>query len=145
MMSEAECGHVPARPDVDLTLCWKCGAEIVADPETHLWRTLTDAERLVKLEAIRQCRDFFLTSHPAECSKILLERIEAKDEPGVHLAENVFGRWIVINSQHPDLAWSGSRWVPHLSGIPAGGVQVSNFTIREEALEYIREHFPISV
>jgi hypothetical protein len=37
-MKDNQCGHVPARPDVDLTLCWKCGIDMIADADTHLWR-----------------------------------------------------------------------------------------------------------
>jgi hypothetical protein len=51
------CKHVPARPDVDMTNCFLCGIEIIADPWTHLWRPLTLAETLVKVETARKLRD----------------------------------------------------------------------------------------
>jgi hypothetical protein len=32
------CGHVPANPDAPFTPCWKCGATVTVDPDTHLWQ-----------------------------------------------------------------------------------------------------------
>lgn len=138
----AACAHVPARPDVDLTLCWLCGIEIIPDPDTHLWRPLTASETLVKYETIRELRNLFLWVHPHEFNRILLERLETKSAPAIRLAESLLGRWIIVNGLHDDLAWSGSRWVPHRSGLPAGPVQISNWETREQAAAYAAEHFP---
>lgn len=55
-------------------------------------------------------------------------------------AEGILGRWVII-SVDSGLAWSGSRWVPHRQGIPAGDAQVCNFATREETQQYIDEHF----
>jgi hypothetical protein len=140
----APCGHVPARPDVDLTLCWKCGGEIIPDPDTHLWRPLTAAEKLVKYEAIRRCRELFFNVHQSEYSRILLDWLEVR-VPAIRIAENMLGRWIIVNGQSEDLAWSGSRWVPHRHGLDLIGpnaVPVCNWVTREEAQAYADEHFP---
>jgi hypothetical protein len=32
------CGHVPTDPNASFTPCWKCGATVIVDPETHLWK-----------------------------------------------------------------------------------------------------------
>jgi hypothetical protein len=144
-MNDAPCGHVPARPDVDLTLCWKCGVEIIPDPATHLWRPLTVTEKLVKYETTRQLRELFFQVHHSEYSKILFERLEHKDKPAIRLAESIMGHWIIVNGQSDDLAWSGSRWVPHHHGLPVIGqesVQICNFQTREEAKAYANQTFP---
>jgi hypothetical protein len=52
-----------------------------------------------------------------------------------YVSENAFGRWVIVNAANRDLAWSGSRWVAHRNGLPAGGVQVSNFERAVEAYE----------
>lgn len=135
------CDHVPASTDVELTLCWKCGVEIVADPITRLWRPLTDTEKLVKYETIRQLRELFVYS--SDFSRILFERLEHRDTPAFRLLEGVLGRWIIVSGNHEDLAWSGSRWVPHRHGFPTAGVQICNFETREEALAYANEHFKV--
>lgn len=50
------------------------------------------------------------------------------------LALNAFHRWIIVNAEQENLAWSGSRWVPvDKHGFPAGDVQVSNFDSAEHA------------
>jgi len=140
--SEPQCGHVPARPDVDLTLCWKCGVEIIPDPDTRLYRPLTASEKLVKREVTRQLHDLFYDVHVSEFQRVLFDRLELpQDIPCIRLAESIMGRWIVINGQSEDLAWSGSRWVPHRRGLPVD-VQICNFATREEALAYAEEHFP---
>jgi hypothetical protein len=57
-----------------------------------------------------------------------------------HLLQNAFGRWIVVNVDSPFFAWSGSRWVRiDERGLPAGGVQISNFATRGEAEQTARE------
>jgi hypothetical protein len=48
------------------------------------------------------------------------------------LEQDVFGRWIIVHPEHFNLAWSGSRWMPHFRGI--GSIaQISNFGSREAA------------
>lgn len=135
------CKHVPARPDVDLTLCWICSVEIIPDPDTHLWRPLTASEKLVKHEVTRQLRDLFHSVHPSEFGRVLHERLEIKGAPAIRLAEGFLGHWIIVNGQDESLAWSGSRWVPHRHGYPTGDVQVCNFETREEAKTYAEERF----
>ncbi len=46
------------------------------------------------------------------------------------------GRWILVNAGNQGLAWSGSRWVPHVLGVFASRVQVSNFKDRDAAIRY---------
>jgi hypothetical protein len=139
------CGHVPARPDVDLTLCWICGEEILPDPDTHLWRPLTATEKLVKYETTRQLRELFFQVHSSEYPQILFERLDAKRAPAFRITESIMGRWIIVNGQHEDLAWSGSRWVPHRNGLPVISPEsgyVSNWETREEAQAYVSQYFP---
>jgi hypothetical protein len=57
------------------------------------------------------------------------------------IEKSFFGRWIIVSAARPDLAWSGSQWVPHRHGIPTGGAQVSNFASREEAEDYTDQYF----
>lgn len=47
------------------------------------------------------------------------------------LVRCVFNRWLVVNAENENLAWSGSRWVPIF-----GTVQVSNFDTRSAAAGY---------
>lgn len=49
----------------------------------------------------------------------------------VYIRQHLFDRWIVIDGEHTELAWSGSTWVPI-----GGNVQVSNFDSWEEAAAY---------
>jgi hypothetical protein len=143
MTSEDNCVHIPAHPDVDFTLCWKCGVDIIADPETHLWRPLTAAENLLRHELIRQLRDLFLSVHSSEFSVILWERLQHRSTAqSIRLAENFLKRWVIVNGAHEDLAWSGTHWVPHRQGIPTGDVQICNFDSRQDALKYVKEYFP---
>ena len=142
--TEAPCGHVPANPTRDLTLCWKCGDEIVCDQEKRVWRPLTPTEQTVKYETIDKLRDLFLSIHSAEYSQVLFERLQTRGVFAVRLAMGFLGRWIIVNGQDESLAWSGSRWVPHRNGFPTGPVQVSNWFTREEAKAYMSERFPES-
>lgn len=58
----------------------------------------------------------------------------------IYVERNAFGRWIITNPKGE--AWSGSRWVPHTNGIPAGEAQVANFGSAGEALEYAKKIDP---
>ena len=53
------------------------------------------------------------------------------------LRDNGFGRWIIVNPNAPDHAWSGSRWVLYqwLAGSVARPVvaQLSNYETPQEA------------
>jgi hypothetical protein len=49
----------------------------------------------------------------------------------VLLYQNIFERWIVVRADNPDLAWSGSAWVPM-----NGDVAISNLDSWEEAAAY---------
>jgi hypothetical protein len=51
------------------------------------------------------------------------------------LAETMLGRWILLHPDNLDLAWTGSRWAPHVDGIGTE-TQISNFETCEEANEY---------
>jgi hypothetical protein len=53
------------------------------------------------------------------------------------IKKDLFNRWLVV---HPDdeLAWSGSLWVRHVQGLPAGLVQVSNFDTADAPAVYAR-------
>jgi hypothetical protein len=55
------------------------------------------------------------------------------------IEQGVFGRWIIVHPDDDNLAWSGSRWVPHSAGLPIGNVQVSNFSTWREAYEYAQD------
>jgi hypothetical protein len=44
-----------------------------------------------------------------------------------YITENPFRRWVIVSALNPAMAWSGSRWVPHVEGLPAGDAQISNF------------------
>jgi hypothetical protein len=50
-----------------------------------------------------------------------------------YLAPGRFGRWVIVKAEDYRQAWSGSRWVLHDRGVPAAGVQVSNFASKDEA------------
>lgn len=61
------------------------------------------------------------------------------DKMKVVLRRNAFNRWIVVRNDDPELAWSGSRFVPITDeGFPRSDVQVSNLDTREDAAEYAR-------
>lgn len=53
------------------------------------------------------------------------------------------GRWVIANGNHQDLAWSGSRWVPHRNGWPTSDLQICNFETREDAQTYVEEHLNV--
>jgi hypothetical protein len=52
------------------------------------------------------------------------------------IARGAFRRWYIFHPTDWCLAWSGSRWVPTIDGIPTGGVQVCNFETEAQAREY---------
>lgn len=54
--------------------------------------------------------------------------------------ESILGRWYLVLSEDPSLAWSGSRWVFHSDGLGLE-VQVSNFDTKEDAEAYAAERF----
>jgi ribosomal protein L37E len=56
-----------------------------------------------------------------------------RDDDFCFLCQNGFGRWVIINASDPGFAWSGSRWIPQVHGMPSGGVQISNFDTKEDA------------
>jgi hypothetical protein len=59
----------------------------------------------------------------------------------VVIVRGAFDRWIIESGAQRSLAWSESRWVPHVQGLPAGEVQVSNFGDVPEVAAYLRD-FP---
>lgn len=79
--------------------------------------------------------DGLVDSFLARCD---VEQGEKRPDTDCYLSKDAFGRWIVVNANDKTLAWSGSRWVAHERGVPAGGVQVSNFESAEEAWSYAR-------
>lgn len=56
------------------------------------------------------------------------------------LVKGAFGRWVLVNPHYPDMAWSGSRWVPHDRGLPMANVQICNFSDDNEAKKYASEN-----
>lgn len=52
-----------------------------------------------------------------------------------YIAPTTMGRWAIANAEDPELAWSGSQWVPQRRGLPAGPVQVSNFETKLSAFK----------
>jgi len=55
------------------------------------------------------------------------------------IRENGFGRWYLANATHPNLAWSGSRWVSHVDGNPVA-IQICNFDTPLDALIFAETH-----
>ncbi len=49
------------------------------------------------------------------------------------------GRWILVLPAARDWAWTGSRWAEHRKGVGIAGLQISNWSTENEALEYARE------
>jgi hypothetical protein len=74
------------------------------------------------------------------CMEIKFVAAEQTDKPFI-LRLNDLLRWIILSRDSPNLAWSGSRWVPHHQGIPTGNVQICNFETRDEAQAYVDENF----
>jgi hypothetical protein len=60
------------------------------------------------------------------------------------IRQGLFDRWYLFRPGRPygeEQAWSGMTWVPASEfGQPLGRAQVCNFSTREEAIEYCREH-----
>ena len=54
------------------------------------------------------------------------------------IVPNLFGRFVLVHATRPELAWSGSKWVPHNNciGFP---IQVSNFATEDEARKVAAE------
>lgn len=46
-----------------------------------------------------------------------------------------FGRWYIAHPTDESLAWSGSRWVPHINGI-SSFAHICNFTDLSMLREY---------
>lgn len=64
---------------------------------------------------------------------------EAAAEGAPRIELNPLNRWVIMHPHGP-LAWSGSRWVLAVNGLPIGGVQICNFETSEEALVYVGAH-----
>ncbi len=47
-----------------------------------------------------------------------------------------FDRFIIVHPASDFWAWSGSRWVGTVGGVPTEGVQLCNFSSEAEAREY---------
>lgn len=56
------------------------------------------------------------------------------------LLRGIFDRLFLVSAAEPWLAWSGSRWVPHIKGQPVSTIQVCNFTDETKARQYASEH-----
>lgn len=56
------------------------------------------------------------------------------ERQSIFLRVHLFGRWIITRPSHPEMAWSGSQWVPLM-----GTVQICNFLSPLEALRYYIE------
>lgn len=50
------------------------------------------------------------------------------------------GRWILVNAENPQLAWSGSHWVPHIYGVALDAGQICTFGTLDGLSAYVREH-----
>lgn len=103
------CAHVPALPDADPTLCWKCG-------------------RIITAEAGRPWR------------------LATAEEMAHTYIRNAMDHRVIVSREHPELAWSGARWVPHDNGFAKIGpdsVAVCSFATIEEARQYAEERFPV--
>lgn len=62
-------------------------------------------------------------------------------EPRYRIELGRIGRFVIVNARDGSLAWSGSCWVEHEEGVPAGRAQVSNFATEEEARQAAEEVF----
>jgi hypothetical protein len=51
------------------------------------------------------------------------------------MIETPLGRWIIVAPWDSGLAWTGSRWAPHVAGLGLEA-QISNFETAAEANEY---------
>jgi hypothetical protein len=51
-------------------------------------------------------------------------------------------KFYIVHGDHPELAYSGSRWVPHIGGHQTTALQVRNFGHRKEAEAYVKVCFP---
>ena len=72
-----------------------------------------------------------------------------KPEPGIEdenpksvTIEGLASHFYIVHSEHPDLAYSGSRWVPHIGGYPSRAIKVRGFGSRKEAEAYAKVCFP---
>lgn len=50
------------------------------------------------------------------------------------------GRWILVNADNPQLAWSGSQWLAQVDGAASGPDPICTFGTLEELSAYVREH-----
>jgi hypothetical protein len=55
------------------------------------------------------------------------------------IQQSALGRWIIVHPEDDGLAWSGTRWVGHIDGVPNGEAQVCNFSTGADAWAYARE------
>lgn len=83
------CGHVPADPTKDQTVCEKCGKKIIIHPETHLWREDVAAPvASVCLKAAWEVRAGLIPGQPMpEYTKRFLHTSEDCEEDGRHAKE----------------------------------------------------------
>lgn len=94
-----------------------------------------DDRRIALLYLAARCNDSAAMSLRTDIARNILGRQRARI-----LESRPFQRWVLANAEHPELAWSGSRWVPHTNGMPSGAVQVCNFDSQDDARKYARQH-----
>jgi hypothetical protein len=73
-----------------------------------------------------------------------------KEQPGlddpnptsIQIKEGGLVKFYIVHGGRPDLAWNGSRWVPHIGGYSASAEKVYSFENRKEAEAYAKVCFP---
>jgi hypothetical protein len=73
-----------------------------------------------------------------------------KEQPGlddpnptsIQIKEGGLVKFYIVHGGRPDLAWSGSRWVPHIGGYQSSAEKTCGFETRKEAEAYAKGHFP---
>lgn len=115
-MSDDNCGHVPALPDADPTICWKCGVIITVDWLTRLWRPVTAEEFPV------------LFYENGSGRWVIIHAVHGE------LAWSG-ASWVPHMEGFPPIRKPGEP--------PSVGI--CNFETREEAEAYAKEHFPAPV
>jgi hypothetical protein len=64
--------------------------------------------------------------------------------PEVMIKPAVFGRFIIVSADNPNLAWTGSQFAAAKNGI-ALDVQICNFATREEAKGYLLQFLDLDL
>lgn len=81
------CGHVPADPTKDQTVCEKCGKRITVDSETHLWHEEAPDEPVRLKAAWEVCAGLIPGQPMPEYTKRFVYTSEDYEEDGRHAKE----------------------------------------------------------